>query len=148
MRQARGLCPAARPLVVSAWLINADDVADACRVDCRASRCGDGTIDTGAVCDDGNDVTGDGCRGDCSGLEFCGNQVVDPGSAATMATRGARSRSDHDTHRRRAVGGERRHRGGRPRVAGRLARRAGQGIVAGRLCVLSALDHRLRVLDP
>ncbi|MBE4751653.1 tandem-95 repeat protein [Corallococcus sp. ZKHCc1 1396] len=39
--------------------------------------CGDGTVDSGEVCDDGNRVAGDGCRADCQGVELCGDGLVD-----------------------------------------------------------------------
>jgi cysteine-rich repeat protein len=42
-------------------------------------RCGNGVLDPGEVCDDGNTVSGDGCRGDCKGLERCGDGFVDVG---------------------------------------------------------------------
>ncbi|TSC26504.1 tandem-95 repeat protein [Corallococcus sp. Z5C101001] len=39
--------------------------------------CGDGYLDSGEVCDDGNRVAGDGCRADCQGVEVCGDGLVD-----------------------------------------------------------------------
>jgi cysteine-rich repeat protein len=39
--------------------------------------CGDGVVDPGEECDDGNTVDGDGCNG-CA-LPRCGNGIVDPG---------------------------------------------------------------------
>ncbi|MCA9298446.1 MAG: DUF4215 domain-containing protein, partial [Phycisphaerales bacterium] len=36
-----------------------------CRPDCTKPRCGDGILDAGEACDDGNDVGGDGCAADC-----------------------------------------------------------------------------------
>jgi cysteine-rich repeat protein len=55
-------------------------------------ECGNGIVDPGEVCDDGNDVEGDGCNFDCSIVEpgficpipgvpcsQCGNEVVEPG---------------------------------------------------------------------
>ncbi len=48
-----------------------------CRDDCTLRRCGDGLLDPGEVCDDGNLVTADGCRADCMSEETCGNGVVD-----------------------------------------------------------------------
>ena len=41
-------------------------------------RCGDGYLDPGEQCDDGNDVNGDGCNASCT-LELCGNGIVDSG---------------------------------------------------------------------
>ncbi len=40
---------------------NSDTLPDHCRTDCSPARCGDGTLDTGEQCDDGNTVAGDGC---------------------------------------------------------------------------------------
>jgi cysteine-rich repeat protein len=41
-------------------------------------RCGDGYLDPGEQCDDGNTVNGDGCDSQCQ-LERCGNGIVEPG---------------------------------------------------------------------
>ncbi len=39
-----------------------------CRPDCTPAHCGDGIVDSDSeVCDDGNAVSGDGCRSDCGG---------------------------------------------------------------------------------
>lgn len=38
-----------------------------CREDCKLARCGDSIIDPNEICDDGNTISGDGCRGDCQG---------------------------------------------------------------------------------
>jgi len=40
--------------------------------------CGDGNLDAGEECDDGNDVGGDGCSADCR-EEYCGDGVVQDG---------------------------------------------------------------------
>ena len=40
--------------------------------------CGDGFLDTGEACDDGNTVSGDGCQGHCA-LPYCGDGITDPG---------------------------------------------------------------------
>ena len=45
--------------------------------------CGNGILDSGEVCDDGNTTSGDGCSADCSTVEFCGDGVVDPGLGET-----------------------------------------------------------------
>jgi cysteine-rich repeat protein len=42
-----------------------------------AGICGDGALDPGEDCDDGNTVDGDGCRADCT-VEECGDGIVDP----------------------------------------------------------------------
>ncbi len=39
-----------------------------CRTDCMLPRCGDGFVDGGEVCDDGNQVGNDGCAADCLSL--------------------------------------------------------------------------------
>ncbi len=39
--------------------------------------CGNGLLDPGEVCDDGNAVSGDGCNATCTSEEYCGNGVVD-----------------------------------------------------------------------
>jgi cysteine-rich repeat protein len=41
--------------------IVASDAPATCRADCTIPRCGDGLLDPGEVCDDGNDQAGDGC---------------------------------------------------------------------------------------
>lgn len=41
--------------------------------------CGNGKLETGEACDDGNTVDDDGCPGDCKSL--CGNGVLDVGEA-------------------------------------------------------------------
>ncbi|MFN0248408.1 MAG: DUF4215 domain-containing protein [Kofleriaceae bacterium] len=40
-------------------------------------QCGDATVDTGEVCDDGNQVDGDGCSRTCTSNEVCGNGTID-----------------------------------------------------------------------
>ena len=42
-----------------------ENVADACRTNCRAPTCGDTILDTGEECDDGNTLSGDGCSDTC-----------------------------------------------------------------------------------
>jgi cysteine-rich repeat protein len=42
-----------------------------------ATACGDGTLDPGEVCDDGNVIDGDGCDSNCT-PSACGNGVVAP----------------------------------------------------------------------
>jgi cysteine-rich repeat protein len=45
---------------------------------CISNNCGNGIVDPGEVCDDGNIMDGDGCSHDCLSKEECGNGVVDP----------------------------------------------------------------------
>ncbi|MEZ4367804.1 MAG: hypothetical protein R2939_16225 [Kofleriaceae bacterium] len=44
---------------------------------CVGPGCGNGEVDPGEVCDDGNTTSGDGCRADCQGLERCGDGFRD-----------------------------------------------------------------------
>ena len=41
--------------------------------------CGDGTLDPGEACDDGNNVDGDGCSANCTVESYCGDGVLDAG---------------------------------------------------------------------
>ncbi len=52
-----------KPLALEATfaIIEAHTTPAACRTDCTIPRCGDGTVDAGEVCDDGNQTDGDGC---------------------------------------------------------------------------------------
>jgi cysteine-rich repeat protein len=49
--------------------------ADAGRIDVRGAVCGDGRVDPGERCDDGNRIDTDRCRNDCT-LARCGDGVV------------------------------------------------------------------------
>jgi cysteine-rich repeat protein len=44
-----------------------------------SDKCGNGIIDTGETCDDGNNVNGDGCNASCISEFGCGNGVLDTG---------------------------------------------------------------------
>lgn len=44
---------------------------------CLETPCGNGVLDPGEVCDDGNIEDGDGCSRDCMSDESCGNRIVD-----------------------------------------------------------------------
>src|SRR6185436_18768346 len=44
-------------------------------------RCGDGHLDPGEICDDGNTASGDGCATDCKSDEACGNGMIDVAAA-------------------------------------------------------------------
>jgi cysteine-rich repeat protein len=46
---------------------------------CVIRRCGDGQLDEDEICDDGNSLSGDGCRNDCKKIEICGDTLVDVG---------------------------------------------------------------------
>jgi cysteine-rich repeat protein len=62
---------------------------DRCRADCRAARCGDGVMDGGEACDDGNDGACDGCAPDCTvevvAPSVCAPQPIPRASAADVA---------------------------------------------------------------
>jgi cysteine-rich repeat protein len=49
--------------------IEALDTQSACRTNCTIPKCGDGILDAAEVCDDGNNVDGDGCSADCKSLQ-------------------------------------------------------------------------------
>jgi cysteine-rich repeat protein len=54
-------------LTQTVTLIAFDEPAP-CRPDCTIPRCGDGILDAGEACDDGNTIGGDGCAADCKSL--------------------------------------------------------------------------------
>lgn len=57
---------------------NSDAPNSACRTTCRLPYCGDGVVDDGEECDDGNRVNADGCSNSCR-LPACGDGVVQTG---------------------------------------------------------------------
>jgi cysteine-rich repeat protein len=65
------------PLPAGCTAPNGYGPAGRCRPDCQVARCGNGVLDPGEVCDDGDNLSGDGCSGDCQSLETCGNGYVD-----------------------------------------------------------------------
>jgi len=44
---------------------------------CLPAGCGNGRMDPGELCDDGNTLAGDGCSADCTSTEKCGDGAVD-----------------------------------------------------------------------
>jgi len=48
---------------------------------CVIGRCGNGAVEPGEVCDDGNRISGDECREDCLSDERCGNGLIDLGES-------------------------------------------------------------------
>ncbi len=52
--------------------------------DCHPTSCGNGTLDPGEVCDDGNNMSGDGCSSDCQQIEV-GYTCATPGQACTSS---------------------------------------------------------------
>jgi len=66
-------------VVVSSVICTQPDPAN-CRNQCLSTAaCGDGILDPGEACDDGNDIETDDCR-NCL-LPYCGDGVPDPGEA-------------------------------------------------------------------
>lgn len=43
----------------------------------KIGGCGDGIVQSGEACDDGNLLGGDGCGLDCTSNEVCGNGIID-----------------------------------------------------------------------
>jgi cysteine-rich repeat protein len=54
---------------------------------CIFDLCGNGVVDPGEVCDDGNIISGDGCSADCQSNETCGNGKTDPGEICDEGVR-------------------------------------------------------------
>lgn len=81
-----------------------------CATDCRLdSSCGNLILDMGEACDDGNTVSGDGCIGNCSGIEpgwvcnvgqpclsVCGDGVVAGGEECDLGRQNGTSNCDLD----------------------------------------------------
>lgn len=44
---------------------------------CLEVGCGNGVVEASEVCDDGNEVSGDGCSANCDSNEACGNSFLD-----------------------------------------------------------------------
>jgi cysteine-rich repeat protein len=63
--QNGGSMPATITLGGSTATLQAFDTPSPCRVNCTVPACGDGILDGGEVCDDGNVASGDGCAADC-----------------------------------------------------------------------------------
>ena len=55
-----------------------EENANNCDEDCDP-LCGNGAVELGEVCDDGNNSNGDGCAADCGSDESCGNGITDAG---------------------------------------------------------------------
>ena len=57
---------------------NSEAPGAVCRTNCTFAGCGDGVLDPGEGCDDGNTIDGDGCSSTCE-LPFCGDGIVEVG---------------------------------------------------------------------
>ena len=64
------ICPSGRACPVGQKCAANQDV-------CIKTDCGDGVVQAGEVCDDGNIIDEDGCNRTCESEEVCGNKVVD-----------------------------------------------------------------------
>jgi cysteine-rich repeat protein len=53
---------------------------------CFVPGCGNGILEPGEDCDDGNTISGDGCSADCLSDGTCGNGFVDPGEQCDCGT--------------------------------------------------------------
>ena len=53
----------------------------------KAAVCGDGVLDPGEACDDGNTVDGDGCQADCTWPAYTGEAVFMGGGGARLRLR-------------------------------------------------------------
>src|SRR5436190_1039490 len=65
-------------------LLLAASLFGACGPDNNEGVCGDGAVDAGEECDDGNTANGDGCESDCKlpvQNGFCGDGTVDANEA-------------------------------------------------------------------
>lgn len=75
-----------------------DDVTpDACRSNCRLGYCGDGVLDTGEACDDGDMVSDErpnACRETGCREAYCGDGVVDTGEECDFGEPGGAERDD------------------------------------------------------
>lgn len=75
------LCSTAGTTVLSTSLTTAGGCTDtfAVEVECVLESCGNGTIDAGEACDDGNTVDTDACSNSCALNPVCGNSIVEAG---------------------------------------------------------------------
>jgi len=64
---------------------NSDSDSDACRTDCKNPYCGDGVIDAGEFCDDGNTADGDGCSSTCQDSSLKLYIYFDEGTATDLS---------------------------------------------------------------
>jgi len=61
---------------------NAEGVIGSCLDEiCLVPVCGDGFVQPGEMCDDGNRAGNDGCSAGCTSNEACGNGIVDAGES-------------------------------------------------------------------
>jgi hypothetical protein len=72
---------------------NSDRTPDACRLDCKKPKCGDGVVDTGEQCDPGTSGVGSAgdanCRADCTRISPQGTGGAGGGNAGSSGKGGA-----------------------------------------------------------
>lgn len=74
------LCGESGLVCPSGWSCTADQSA------CILGSCGNGVVDEGEACDDGNIRNKDGCSADCKTDHPCGDGIVDPGEDCDAGT--------------------------------------------------------------
>ncbi len=113
---------------------------------CMVGGCGDGTVAPGEACDDGNQASGDGCRGDCGKLEACGDAVVDVGEACDDANANAADACDACVAT--TWGAAALLRGAVPGIEVGLTYPAGVAVdTSGNAYVTDTASHRIRRID-
>jgi cysteine-rich repeat protein len=71
------ICAADAFCCTVSWdLLCVSEASSICGHTC-GDACGDGVLGAGEVCDDGNNLDGDGCSHDCLSAEVCGNGILD-----------------------------------------------------------------------
>lgn len=94
--EAKEIEDKARASQERAYVNYLDDLSDRGNIDvrnkcyrCRERPvCGNGEIEIGEVCDDGNVVGGDGCAANCRSTELCGNGTLDVSAGEACDTPG------------------------------------------------------------
>ena len=76
--------------------ITPDQIDDITAFLSALTTCGNGVVDHGEACDDGNDTRGDGCRSDCT-VERCVDGIIDPGEACDDGAANGTDRCCSDT---------------------------------------------------
>ena len=123
----------------------ADDVMNGSCYDgvCLQDGCGNGILDPGELCDDGNTISGDGCSADCLSREICGDGFVDRDRGEQCddgnlrGHDGCTSVCTTEIASWRLVG----------QIAGRTNPIVGYDTIRGRLVVFSGVDATDTLLD-
>lgn len=115
---------------------------------CRTGLCGNSAVDIGEVCDDGNQMSADGCRADCRKIERCGDAELDSGEACDDGNANPADSCDQCRATAwnataivgSAVGAT---------TAGGSVRPAGVAVDGlGRVFIVDSENHRIRRVDP